>query len=113
MKELSDSVGVPFTMLDDEEWCASANELPCVIKPVGLSLQRQWYLYRQIREFCRDGTEDLTCPKPSVPHERDSPDKSEEEEESEERAAMPQPKRMRRCGKCGGEGHTRRTCKNS
>ena len=111
MKQFSDSVGVSFTMLDDEEWCAGADELPPVIKPVGFSPTRQWYLYRQIREFCRDGTEDLTCPKPFMPI-ANSPNQSEEEEECDERD-VPQPKRVCRCGKCGGAGHTRRTCKDT
>ena len=116
MKEFSDSVGVSYTMLDDEEWRARADELPPVIKPIGLSQTRQWYLYRQIREFCRDGTEDLTCPKPSVPIDTctsDSPNQSEQEDECDERDVVPQPKRVRRCGKCGGAGHTRRTCKDT
>ena len=35
---------------------------PDVIPPKGLSLNRQWYLFDQIRQFCPDGTKDLVCP---------------------------------------------------
>ena len=27
--------------------------------PKGLTLKRQWYLYKEIREFCSEGTEDI------------------------------------------------------
>ena len=67
MKEFSDSAETSFTMLSDEGWTPSHQELPSLIKPTGLPLTRQWYLYNQIREYCRDGTQDITCPKPSVP----------------------------------------------
>ena len=44
----------------DDEW---STELP-LVKSSGLSLSRERYLFTQIREYCRPGTEDLTCPKP-------------------------------------------------
>ena len=64
IKQYSDSDETAFNMLTDYNWYTSANDLPQVIPPSGLSSSRQWYLYQQIREFCRPGTEDLTCPKP-------------------------------------------------
>lgn len=42
------------------------NQLAPVIPSKGLDAARQWYLYDSIREFCRDGTEDLVAPLPSV-----------------------------------------------
>ena len=42
---------------------------PDVIPPKGLSLDHQWYLFDQIRQFCPDGTKDLVCPRPSVPQD--------------------------------------------
>lgn len=39
---------------------------PDQIFPEGLPIDRQQYLYNEIREFCRPGTEDLVCPKPST-----------------------------------------------
>lgn len=39
--------------------------LPDEIKPSGLTLERQWYLYDKIRQFCSCNlAADLTCPKP-------------------------------------------------
>ena len=36
--------------------------------PPGLDLDRQWYLYEQIRMHCKSTLAgDITCPKPSVP----------------------------------------------
>ena len=75
MKEFSDSQQVLFTMLDDDNWIPAVDEQPPVIQPIGLSPTRQWYLFRQIREYCREGTQDLTCPKPltPLPGTRDDP----------------------------------------
>jgi len=33
----------------------------------GLSLQRQWYLFESIRDFCPPYCQDILCPKPSTP----------------------------------------------
>ena len=38
---------------------------PDEISPDGLSKQRQMYLYNQIREFCKVGTEDYVAPNPN------------------------------------------------
>ena len=46
-------------------WKPESDELPPVLPPAGLSLQRQWYLYKKIREFCPDHLKDVTCPKPA------------------------------------------------
>ena len=65
LKEYSNSSEETFTMLDSGSWSPVASKLPPLLKPSGLPLERQWYLHRQIRPYCREGTEDLTCPKPS------------------------------------------------
>ena len=111
-KEFSDSAGTKFTMLHDMEWCPTQDELPPINTPLGLSSTRQWYLYKEIREYCRHGTEDSVCPKPSVPEDEDECSNGAAEEETSG-AIVPQAKRARRCGKCGGEGHNRRTCSNN
>ena len=41
-------------------------ELPPTVAPTGISRERAEYLYKEIREFCRDGTEDLVAPPVSV-----------------------------------------------
>ena len=63
MLEYSNSSEETFTMLDSGSWSPVASELPPLLKPSGLPLERQWYLHRQIRPYCREG---LTCPKPSL-----------------------------------------------
>ena len=40
------------------------NGQPLVIPPPGLSLQRQQYLYKNIREFVDEPYKDQVCPKP-------------------------------------------------
>ena len=43
-----------------------AFRLPTKILPNGLSLERQWYLYEQIRTHIpRKQEKDMTCPKPN------------------------------------------------
>ena len=53
-------------LLKDVSWKPSASDLPPVIEPTGLSLERQQYLFEKIREFCREDTRDLVCPDPAL-----------------------------------------------
>lgn len=46
--------------------------LPRNIIPAGLSAERAWYLYEQIREHCDSDFQDVTCPKPTVPKPKGS-----------------------------------------
>ena len=44
---------------------------PELISPPGLSPERAWYLYENVRQHCEgDNNKDSTCPKPSVPKPR-------------------------------------------
>lgn len=44
------------------------NELPPLIAPSGLSLDRKWYLYENVRVLCTDSQKrDFVAPKPSEP----------------------------------------------
>ena len=75
---------------------------PELITPLGLSIERQTYLYQKIREFCREDVRDEVCPCPAPllpppPDTQPSPQR------------LPQ-KRTRKCGSCGEEGHTKWTC---
>ena len=45
-------------------WSPDVNEYPI---PKGLSAERQWYLFENIRVFCPEDDMDVTCPKPTVP----------------------------------------------
>ena len=60
MKEFSDSESSSFLMLNDREWEPQAHLLPLCIVPPGLSNARKWYLYQQIRRFCRAGSSFLS-----------------------------------------------------
>ena len=54
-----------ITLLKEQSWQPSPDELPEAIEPNGMSPERQLYLYEKIREFCTDSTKDLVCPKPA------------------------------------------------
>ena len=54
-------------LFKDQSWSPSPHELPQKIVPPGLSLEREWYLYDKIREFCSDEAKDIVCPQPSQP----------------------------------------------
>ena len=56
-----------ITLLKDTSWKPHKNFLPEKITAPGLSLERQYYLYNKIREFCSDDVKDLVCPKPMTP----------------------------------------------
>ena len=89
----------------------SATILPDIVRPSGLSKERQWYLYNQIRVFCSPETKDLVCPNPNtIQHIDNTIPIVEVVEESV--PAQPPPKR-RRCGVCQQFGHNRATCKEA
>ena len=52
-------------LLKDPKWKPKATDLPRLIQPTGLSLERQQYLFERIRDFCREDARDLVCPNPS------------------------------------------------
>ena len=61
--ESGDSPEKEFQMLKDVSHLPP-RDLPSEISPSGLDEERKNYLYREIREFCRPGTEDLVAPAP-------------------------------------------------
>ena len=67
VKASSDDTEKEINLLSDKSWRPSQHNLPPVIDPPGLSLERQWYLYNKIREFCSEDTRDMMCPQPSTP----------------------------------------------
>lgn len=56
-----------FNLLKKDDWRPESSLFPDQITPKGLSIERQWYLYEKIREFCPEVARDLTCPEPDVP----------------------------------------------
>ena len=67
VKNSSDASETKIKVLKDMSWKPHKNCLPEEITAPGLSLERQWYLFQKIREFCPDEVKDLVCPKPSTP----------------------------------------------
>lgn len=67
VRNSSDDTERKIKLVKDLSWKPSKNCLPEQVIPSGLSLERQWYLYQKIREFCPDDTKDLVCPQPSTP----------------------------------------------
>ena len=45
-------------------WRPSVVDKPPSITPQGLSYERRKYLYKKIREYCRDDVRDIVCPDP-------------------------------------------------
>ena len=94
IKEHSDTTEVKVNMLK-QPWSPEKDNLPDVIPPRGLSAERQWYLYEQIRPFCPDHDKDTTCPLPSVP----KPGRSTPALEDNNVEDVAAPKRRRICKK--------------
>ena len=81
-------------------------ELPDEIPLNGLSIERQWYLYEQIREFCTTvEAADTTCPKPSLPKPNSSSSTEVQTTEAETNK-----KQQRLCSVCRRPGHNKRSC---
>ena len=111
VKEHSDSTEVRIDLLKDS-WSPDAHELPRLTPPRGLSADRQWYMFEQIRPFCPDDDKDVTCPKPSVPKPGRATTPAPVPPELENEHTPSPAKRRRTCGTCREEGHDSRTCPN-
>ena len=117
LKETSDSPVTKERHLRDDNDVPS--ELPLTVAPSGLSNERQWYLYDKIREFCEEGSRDLTCPLPTGPRpassSRNTPDVDSAPDipsHATEVTIHPHPMmKQRLCNRCGNPGHNVRSCK--
>ena len=87
--------------------------LPQLTPIIGLDIQRQWYLYENIRQHCKSTlAADITCPKPTQPKQ---PTRSPEESTVTSIEATDEPQKKKRvvtCSVCNQIGHTKRTCSN-
>jgi len=61
-----DSEAERFHLLK-QPWNPDSSELPNIVVPKSLSIDAQWYLLDQIRQFCSERAKDITFPLPSVP----------------------------------------------
>ena len=62
-KQFSDGSEESFSILRKEDSLPPSNP-PVPLEPKGLDQQRKLYLFNEIRQFCKEGTEDLIAPKP-------------------------------------------------
>ncbi len=116
VQERCDSNRIKISLLKDN-WDPSPFDLPQRIFPKGLSQERQWYLYEQIRSFCPDTEKDITCPLPAVPRpvSRSGTPNPEIPTTTERLDSVPDiasPQAKRHCGICRKPGHNARTCPN-
>ena len=121
------------SLLINHTWSPTRDNLPPVVVPSGLSLDRQWYLYNQIGQYCPDNVRDVVCPRPLTPlscttstaststtgaststaeHENVLLAPAGNSHQSTATAEHDQPpaKRARVCSKCKTSGHNARTC---
>ena len=116
MKMHSYSTEGKFQLLK-QPWTPDSNELPDIVVPKSLSAERQWYLYDQIRPFCRDSAKDITCPYPNIPKPGSRSGTSITSLSAEPSAVTENPsaespphKRVRLCGTSKQAGHNSRSC---
>ena len=66
-KTSSDSEEQMIVLLKNTAWSEQASSLPNPVVPAGLSVERQWYLYNTIAEYCPETVRERVCPKPNTP----------------------------------------------
>ena len=86
-----------------------ATDLPTTIPPLGLSYDRQVYLYEKIREYCSPRCKDLVCPKPAPVQSIASYAPTDLEQSDRQQQTG---KQRRVCSKCLQPGHNIRSCKS-
>ena len=64
VKNSVDSQEREISLLRDPTWSPDKKELPPIIPPSGLSLERRKYLFEKIRDFCPPECRDSVCPEP-------------------------------------------------
>ena len=107
-----------ISLLIDKTWAPTRDNLPAVVQPAGLSIDRQWYLYNQIAQYCPDGVRDIVCARPLTPlsgatSTAASTSSSTANVPLTPAASTQQPpaKRARICSHCNTSGHNARTCR--
>ena len=66
---VKDTVSSPereIILVKNSSWEPNKDDLPPIIPPPGLSMERRQYLFEKIREFCPPHCQDLVCPDPTV-----------------------------------------------
>ena len=66
---VKDTVNSPereIQLVKNSSWEPNKDNLPPIIPPPGLSMERRQYLFEKIREFCPPHCQDLVCPDPTA-----------------------------------------------
>ncbi len=106
-----DEPEVAYNISSKDNSFLTTTDLPPIVPPSRLSLERQWYLYNSIRQYCTPETRDVTCPLPSVSAPILPPPVLPPPCEEEPTSPLPpRTKRRRQCGRCNQPGHNRATC---
>jgi len=63
-KEFVSSPEHSFMLLKNNAILPPPSILPDVVNPEGLTEERRNYLFCEIRQFCKSGTEDIVAPAP-------------------------------------------------
>jgi len=63
-KEFVSSPEHLFMLLKNNAILPPPSILPDIVNPEGLTEERRNYLFREIRQFCKSGTEDIVAPAP-------------------------------------------------
>ena len=63
----SDSESEQVSLVMDNTWEPTVQQLPATVPPSILSLKRQWYLHNTIRMYCPEEVHDEVCPLPLTP----------------------------------------------
>ena len=117
MRELSSSLEKSLIVGCKADCSIIHSTLPDRILPLGLDLQRQWYLYDKIRQYCSTNlSADITCPKPLLPKRvlpEHPPSQHFEDEPSSSRSISSEISRKRLCSICKASGHNKRSCPNN
>ena len=118
VKQFVDFIDLVHAIQLDKNWIPRASDLPPLVVPKGLTLERKRYLYQKIREYCSPDTKDLVCPYPGPGPCPPSPHPAGPCLPSPHLAGpCPSPivsgNKHRLCRQCGEEGHNSRTCKKS
>ena len=64
-QQTATSEPVKFNLLKDKFHLPKNAVLPEVVQPRGLSQECRTYLFNEIRQFCKEGTEDIVAPSPN------------------------------------------------
>lgn len=132
-KKRADTAEVKVDLLK-EPWNPNPTQLPLQVLPKDMSAERQWYLFKKVREFCPETDRDITCPEPTVPKPTSrastpaddsdgAADANDDDDGStpaltrpsssaaDNDGSTPPPKKKTRvCGTCKRKGHNSRTC---